>query len=103
MAAVRTKTKTTEKSDEAKIRRAHEARMLMDNPQFKDALESIYDFWDTYWKKTSPADVEGRELAHKMLLAHGAFVHVLTRTLEDGTVSEATAEEAKKLAGLAAP
>jgi len=102
MAAVRAKTvKDRETSDEAKMRKATEAKMLLENPMFAEAMEAVYEFWDAYWKKTAPghAGTQEREMAHGQLLAHGAFHHVLTKAIEDGTVSKATLEEVKKRVG----
>ena len=101
MAAVKRRERKTETSDAAKMRRRDEAKMLVENPMFIEAMEAVYEFWDAYWKKTppGPTGASERELAHQMLLAHGAFQHVLTKAIEDGTVSEATLEEVKKRTG----
>jgi len=83
-----------------KDERARQAREVLSNPVFMEAVSTIEERIIGAWKTTSQNDVEGRERLYKELNAARKLYLYLEMAMEDGGLSPKKLRSSPRLLGL---
>jgi len=69
------------------IERGSQARAVLDNPAFVEAVRTLEDRYIREWATSEPGEIDKREDAHRALRALGALTDELTILLDNGEVA----------------
>lgn len=73
---------------QSEVARASQAKMILENPLFVDAVREIEKRIRNEWLFSDPKEIEKREWLHQMSLANVKFVQVLTKYLQTGNMAD---------------
>lgn len=71
------------------IDRATHAKQLLDDPMFREAMETIRAEAISTWEKTSARDTDAREIAWLTVKVLGRIEGVLQSAVDDGRIAAA--------------
>lgn len=77
------------------IKRAHEARQLLEHPVFVDAWDQLIESLKSGWLETATGETERREMIYAQIRAAEAFRANLETVLETGRLAQVQLEEEK--------
>lgn len=86
MATRPSKEHTPQYRDEAA--RGNAAKLIMENPVFRDITRDMRETLIKAWLSTAPDDVTSREWFHQQALAQHAIINAINKTIQTGVMAD---------------
>lgn len=68
--------------------RANQAQMVLDNPAFRDAVNTVRQRYIDAWQKAPLQDKDGQHYIRVLLAAHDSIVSQIEQTMRSGQMAE---------------
>ena len=83
------------KTNQEALDLGNQAKLLLENPAFQEALRKLSQKFFEEWSKTDPSDVTGRERLYAHMSVQRTWFNCLHSVLGDGQVSAQAMAAAK--------